>query len=389
MYVQLSAALGVANTGTFTFRKNASSQSVTCIITGNSATSCSDTTHSFNVSQGDLLTVQAVFDGTIIVTPNVLIAAQFGNITASGTVNTGTIGQIGYFAANGSAISGLSQFATNAKTATYQVLQADFTACKTIPVASGTFTITLVASGAQPLDGQCIDVVNYGSGVVTIARSGQNINGGTASYLVQSGSALVPSRARVVSNGTDYFIEGGFTNPMTAAGDTIYAGTTGLPARLAGAAGIYRSSGTVPSYAELSGDVTTSGSNVTTLIANQKIRGVGASFDGGGSALTTSALAYVTVPFACTIAAYNVVIDTGTISFDVWKIATGTAKPAIGNSIISGTNWLSISSNTAIHSTTVSGFTSTTVTANDIFAFSIEAVSSATKASVTLQCNAS
>lgn len=100
-------------------------------------------------------------------------------------------------------ITGL--FATNAKTGTYQVLAADFTACKTIPVASGTFTITLVASGAQPASGQCVKVINYGSGVVTIARSGQNINGGTASLTLPAASATAPTDAFIVSDGTNYF----------------------------------------------------------------------------------------------------------------------------------------------------------------------------------------
>ncbi len=108
LYVQLSVALGMGNTGVFTMRKNASSQSITCTISGAVTTSCSDTTHSFNVSQGDLLTVQLVTTGTIIVTPNVMFAFQFGNITATGTVNSGTINQCAYYAATGSAVSGQS-----------------------------------------------------------------------------------------------------------------------------------------------------------------------------------------------------------------------------------------------------------------------------------------
>lgn len=99
------------------------------------------------------------------------------------------------------------QFTTNAQTSTYQVLAADFAACKTITVASGTFTITLVASGSQPADGQCIDVVNYGSGTVTVARSGQNINGAAANQTLAAGSASSPTSLHVVSNGTNYFAE--------------------------------------------------------------------------------------------------------------------------------------------------------------------------------------
>lgn len=96
-------------------------------------------------------------------------------------------------------------FVTNPQTSTYQVLVGDFTQCKTIPVASGTFTITLVASGTQPADGQCLRIVNYGSGVVTVARSGQNINGATASLTLAAGSASAPTGVWITSNGTDYF----------------------------------------------------------------------------------------------------------------------------------------------------------------------------------------
>jgi len=99
------------------------------------------------------------------------------------------------------------QFATNAQTSTYQVLAADFTSCKTIIVASGTFTITLVASGSQPADGACITVLNYGTGVVTLARSGQNINGAASNLTGTAGSATAPTGWRVYSNGSDYFAE--------------------------------------------------------------------------------------------------------------------------------------------------------------------------------------
>ncbi len=98
-----------------------------------------------------------------------------------------------------------SPFAKNAQTSTYQVLASDFSGYKTIPVASGTFTMTLVPSGSQPADGQSIRVVNYGSGVVTIARSGQNINGGTSSLTLPAGSATAPTSAWIMSDGTNYF----------------------------------------------------------------------------------------------------------------------------------------------------------------------------------------
>jgi hypothetical protein len=120
---------------------------------------------------------------------------------------------------------------------------------------------------------------------------------------------------------------------------------------------------------------------------NQNIRSWGGSFDGGGSALTSGKTTYVTVPFACTIAAFNILVDTGTASFDVWKVATGTAIPTVSNSILSG-GFLSIASGTALHSTTLTDFTTTTVSANDIVGVNLEAVSSATFAQLVIQCNA-
>lgn len=124
--------------------------------------------------------------------------------------------------------------------------------------------------------------------------------------------------------------------------------------------------------------------------SNSLIRSLGGGFDGGGSALTSgpTSTTYFTVPFACTIAGYNITVDTGTLSFDVWKVATGTAIPTVSNSILTG-GFLAISSGTALHSASTSLFTTTTVSANDIFGVNIEAVSSATKASLILQCNAS
>lgn len=112
-----------------------------------------------------------------------------GTITTSGTV-------------------GVVLSAVNPQTGTYQVLASDFSNYKTITVASGTFTITLVASGSQPANGQYIDIVNYGSGVVTIARSGQNINGGTSSLTLGAASATAPQSTTIISDGTNYFATG-------------------------------------------------------------------------------------------------------------------------------------------------------------------------------------
>lgn len=96
-------------------------------------------------------------------------------------------------------------FPVNAQVATYQVLAGDFSACKAITIASGTFTATLVASTSQPTTGQCVWIVNYGAGVVTVARSGQNINGAAANVTLPASAAASPEAMFIVSDGTNYF----------------------------------------------------------------------------------------------------------------------------------------------------------------------------------------
>jgi hypothetical protein len=84
----ISAALGTTvvtpNSVVLTWRKNGSSQTVTCTIT-NPATTCSDTTHSFAFSAGDALDIQAVFTGTIAAAPIwVMNAGVSSSIGSSG-----------------------------------------------------------------------------------------------------------------------------------------------------------------------------------------------------------------------------------------------------------------------------------------------------------------
>ncbi len=74
---------------------------------------------------------------------------------------------------------------------------------------------------------------------------------------------------------------------------------------------------------------------VADIPAAVRTRSFGASFDGGGEALTTGKTVYTTIPYACTISAWNITVDTGTATVDIWKVATGTAIPTNGNSITS------------------------------------------------------
>ena len=94
--VQISAALGLGASAVFTWRDGGSSQTLTCTISGSSATTCTDNTHSFNVAQGDEIDIQVVTTGTPGAV-TVVIASQFGTLsnlnptfTISNAASTGT-----------------------------------------------------------------------------------------------------------------------------------------------------------------------------------------------------------------------------------------------------------------------------------------------------------
>jgi hypothetical protein len=142
---------------------------------------------------------------------------------------------------------------------------------------------------------------------------------------------------------------------------------------------------------QLGGDVT--GVNTANVVA--KVNGVaaatvltrsfGTSFgDTGGSALTSGSVVYFTVPYACTLNAWNATVDAGTVTFDIWRIATGTAIPTATNTITASA-LPAIASGTALHSTTLTGWT-TAVAANDIFAIQLKTVATAKYAEIDLQC---
>lgn len=123
---------------------------------------------------------------------------------------------------------------------------------------------------------------------------------------------------------------------------------------------------------------------VSMNVSNNKIAQITGIIDGGGSALTggTTSICIPAV-FAGTITAWTITVDTGTCTIKTWKKATGTAIPTASDSI--STSGVAISTGTALRSTTLSDFTTTTVNANDLFIFDASSVSGATKISFTLE----
>jgi hypothetical protein len=119
---------------------------------------------------------------------------------------------------------GSAGYIANPQTSTYQAQTSDFASCKSIPVSSGTFTVSLVAQASQPPSGQCILILNYGAGAVTVAGNGQNINGSTAAQTLAAGSASAPNGLLVISDGVNYEAQ-----PLGGSGATGPTGATGPP----------------------------------------------------------------------------------------------------------------------------------------------------------------
>jgi hypothetical protein len=133
----------------------------------------------------------------------------------------------------------------------------------------------------------------------------------------------------------------------------------------------------------------TNAANVVTQSQVTMGRTFGAGFTNNGSALVAGATTYMTVPYACTITAWNITIspaDTATI--DIWKIATGTAIPTVSNTITASAI-PAISTGTAVHSTTLTGWsTGVNVSANDIIGINLKIVGgTATQAQMVVQCD--
>lgn len=126
----------------------------------------------------------------------------------------------------------------------------------------------------------------------------------------------------------------------------------------------------------VSNTITLTGTDgVSANVSNLKVRTIG--FSAAGTLATGQQGTFVVFPVAGTITGYKIVADAGTCTVKTWKIASGTAAPTSANLI--STSGVSLATGTAIISSTVTDFTTTTVSANDIFAFDMSAVATATK----------
>lgn len=128
------------------------------------------------------------------------------------------------------------------------------------------------------------------------------------------------------------------------------------------------------------------------LPADNTIRPLGLTVDGGGTPPTTGIKGYLTIPFSCTITGWTVIADqSGSASFDVWYIGGSGAPPTAPN-VPTSTNKISASAPIAISSAqSAAGGSSAISTWSPslsqwgTLAFNLSSVTTCTRISVQLQ----
>lgn len=106
--------------------------------------------------------------------------------------------------------------------------------------------------------------------------------------------------------------------------------------------------------------------------------------DGGGAVLATGAFVDVRFEFACTIQGWAIYADpSGSIQFDLWKVAHASFPPNVGNTITASAK-PAISSTTKGASTILTGWT-TAIAAGDVIRFRVDSATTVTKATIALK----
>lgn len=325
-----------------------------------------------------------------------------GPVTTTGTLAltvAGTSGGIPYF----SSASALSSSA--ALTANALVLGGGAGGTPTVVGSLGTTTTLLHgnASGAPAFSAVSLtaDVANTlpsgngGTGSAFFGVAGPSSSVKTYTFPNASATVLTDNAAVTVAQGGTGLASGtsggipyfsGSTTIASSAALTQYAlviggGAGATPAVVSGLGTttqvLHGNASAAPAFSALV---------ASDLPASSKVRSFGTTFgDTAGSVLTSGSVVYFTIPYSCTISAWNATVDAGTVTFDIWKIATGTAVPTVANTITASA-LPAISTGTALHSTTLTSWT-TSVSANDIVGIKLQTVATAKYAELDVECD--
>jgi hypothetical protein len=210
-------------------------------------------------------------------------------------------------------------------------------------------------------------------------------------YLFVDYNAGTPVRKCLAGTGItigNYTVSSGFSGSTCASG-TAFPAQSFYQTTVAIASGVWQTPASFPPAAVLSalsfsGGVSRTGNSVT---RDALVGGIGTVLDNSGTVLGTGFAGYKRATEACTIVGWSIEANgtSPTMTFDVWKIATGTALPTVANTITASAK-PALATGNALKSTTLTGWT-TAVAANDIFGFNLDAVTVATWAELTIFCS--
>ena len=117
--------------------------------------------------------------------------------------------------------------------------------------------------------------------------------------------------------------------------------------------------------------------------ANAQVATITFIIDGGGSAITTGEKGFLRIEFACIIQRVTALVDTGTITVDVWKDTYANFPPTDDDSI-TGDSPFNIISDQKYENDGLDDWT-TLIRAGDILAFNVDSVASATRCTLTMK----
>jgi hypothetical protein len=318
---QLPAAPGSGNTVTFTWRDGGVDQAVTCSISGTSATSCADTTHSFAVALADLIDIKMVVAGGSVTTSMVLtwgLPGVAGPAGAAGTSVTPSVESPGVNCATGGV-----KFVVGAST-TY--------ACNG-------------AVGSTGSAGQSVTVTSESAGANCTYGGEKLVSVSGTSYVCNAAPGATGAQG-IQGNQGIQGIQGIQGAASTVPGPTGPAGP-GVPTGGTTGQVLNKINGT---------DYNTQWSTIPTV--NQVTKEVTFSFDAGSSALTGPLARCNVVTISGTIKEFEMVADaTGNATVDVRTVAYASYTGAASASSITASATPAIAVGIKYTDSTLTGWT--------------------------------
>ena len=137
------------------------------------------------------------------------------------------------------------------------------------------------------------------------------------------------------------------------------------------------------------GNIVLSGAGMTVDgvdVSGLPVCGIEFVIDGGGSAITTGMKGFLEIPFTCTINQWTLLNDvTGGIQVSVWKDVYANYPPTSADNITAWGNPMQVVNATCNQTATMTGWTTTTITAGDIIGFNVDSDNLTTRCTVGLK----